>query len=121
MSRKKTAISVIAYQDNAVKKYSTEGHTEIKELLSEELKKIPEKGEEKGAGKTIKEYLYRYLPEKESIDSDFETTAVKAEATTEMRYEELGTLISVDEGEIDEMILFNLTKDKKIGQDLLFQ
>lgn len=29
-----------------------------------------------------------------------------------MRYEELGTLISVDEGEIDEMILFNLTKDK---------
>ncbi|PKK57760.1 hypothetical protein RhiirC2_721012 [Rhizophagus irregularis] len=145
MSRKKTAISVIAYQDNAVKKYSTEGHTEIKELLSEELKKIPgwnmskypgknlsknvyayvkrrhkyitntnflEKGEEKGAGKTIKEYLYRYLPEKESIDSDFETTAVKAEATTEMRYEELGTLISVDEGEIDEMILFNLTKDK---------
>ncbi|GES82172.1 hypothetical protein GLOIN_2v1477844 [Rhizophagus clarus] len=145
MSRKKTAISVIAYQDNAIKKYSTEDHTEIKELLSEELKKIPgwniskypgknlsknvyayvkrhhkcitntnylEKGEEKGARKTIREYLYRYLPEKESVDSDFETTAVKAETTTDMRYEELGTLISVDEGEIDEMILFNLTKDK---------
>jgi hypothetical protein len=87
--------------------------TEIKELLFEEIKKIPEwninkypgknlsknvyayvkwrhkyiahtnfldKGEEKGARKTIREYLYRYLPEKESIDSDFKT-ADKAEIT----------------------------------------
>src|SRR5688572_18153037 len=100
-----------AYQNNAIKKGLTEGHTTIKALLYEELKKIPEgeinkytgkklrknvsayvkrrhpyiyntnfleKGEEKSARKTIREYLYRYIQERDTDDSDLEDTTNKA-------------------------------------------
>ncbi|RIA91087.1 hypothetical protein C1645_822481 [Glomus cerebriforme] len=140
MLRQKTASSILAYQNNAIKNDSTKGHTRIKELLFEEIRKIPgwspdkypgknlsknvyayvkrrhkyivntnflEKGEEKKAKKTIREYLYQYL---ETSDSDFETTTDKAEMTADELSEELGALIAIDESEVDDSILSNITK-----------
>ncbi|RIA82883.1 hypothetical protein C1645_834673 [Glomus cerebriforme] len=49
-------------------------------------------GEEIGAKKTIREYLYRYLLEKEIIDSEFENTTDKSEMTNNERIGELGAL-----------------------------
>ncbi|CAG8437444.1 6187_t:CDS:2 [Funneliformis mosseae] len=90
LSRKKTAKSVCAYQNNAIKKDPTGGHTTIKALLYEEIKKIPEcESEEKSARKTIKEYLYQYILERDIDDSDLEDTTNTAGMTIEEQDEEL--------------------------------
>ncbi|CAB4375241.1 unnamed protein product [Rhizophagus irregularis] len=112
LSRKKTAKSVRIYQNNAIKKDQTGGHTTIKTLLYEEIKKIPgwgidkhvgkklvKNGEEKSARKTIREYLYRYILEGDTDDSDHSDLEEKAGMTIEEQDEELGALIAIDEKE----------------------
>ncbi|PKK66128.1 hypothetical protein RhiirC2_754017 [Rhizophagus irregularis] len=134
LSRKKTAKSVRIYQNNAIKKDQTGGHTTIKTLLYEEIKKIPGwgidkhvgkklvknvsayvkrrhpyiyntnflvQGEEKSARKTIREYLYRYILEGDTDDSDHSDLEEKAGMTIEEQDEELGALIAIDEKELD--------------------
>src|ERR1043165_1782423 len=107
-----------AYQNNAIKKDPTGGHTTIKALLYEEIKKILEwgidkyvgkkltknvsayvkrhhpyiyntnfleQGEEESARKTIREYLYRYILERDTDDSDLSDSEDKA-GNPEMTY-----------------------------------
>ena len=45
-----------------------------------------EKGEEKNARKAIREYLYRYLPEIETGDSDSDSEDTTTNETTKMTY-----------------------------------
>ncbi|RIA80982.1 hypothetical protein C1645_744852 [Glomus cerebriforme] len=71
-------------------------------------------GEEEGAKKTIKEYLFQYL-----YDSVFETTTDKDEMTPDELSEELGTLIATDGSEIDDSILPNLTEAKVKNPSLI--
>ncbi|CAG8502764.1 2767_t:CDS:2 [Funneliformis caledonium] len=112
LSRKKTAKSVRAYQNNAIKKDPTGGHTTIKALLYEEIKKIPEwEGEEKSARKTIREYLYQYILERDIDDSDLEDTINTAGMTIEEQDEELGALIAIDEKELDYISLLKVKVD----------
>ncbi|PKC56848.1 hypothetical protein RhiirA1_401836 [Rhizophagus irregularis] len=154
-SRKKTAKAIREYQYNAVKK-NTEGFITIKELLFEEIEKIPgwkiekypkknlvknvsayvkrrhqyvinmnflEKGQENSAKETIKKYLYRYPPEKETSNSV--SNAVLTTETTETvmtmdeQDEELGTLIAVDENKIDDTTRNNLIKNKENKPDIV--
>ncbi|PKK60347.1 hypothetical protein RhiirC2_792910 [Rhizophagus irregularis] len=154
-SRKKTAKAIREYQYNAVKK-NTEGLITIKELLFEEIEKIPgwkiekyskknlvknvsayvkrrhqyvintnflEKKQENGTRETIRKYLYRYPPEKETSNSV--SNAVLTTETTETvmtmdeQDEELGALIAVDENEIDDMTRNNLIKNKENKPDIV--
>ncbi|CAB4430008.1 unnamed protein product [Rhizophagus irregularis] len=118
------------------------GHTRIKDLLFDEIKKIPgwdpdkypgknlsknvyayvkrchkyiyntnflEKGEEKKARKTIREYFYQYI---ETSDSDFKIITDKDKMTADELSEELGALVAIDESEVDDSILSNFTKAK---------
>ncbi|GBB95213.1 hypothetical protein RclHR1_00250011 [Rhizophagus clarus] len=142
MLRKKTGSSILAYYNNATKKDSTKGHVKIKDLLLDEIKKIPEwspdkspgkdlcknvyayvkrrhkyifntnfleKGEENDAKKTIREYLYQYL---ETSDSDFKITTDEDEMTADELSEEFGALVTIDECEVNDQILSNLTKTR---------
>ncbi|CAB4446967.1 unnamed protein product [Rhizophagus irregularis] len=68
-----------------------------------------EKGEEKKARKTIREYLYQYI---ETSDSDFKIITDKDEMTADELSEELGALVAIDESEVDDSILSNFTKAK---------
>ncbi|RIA81764.1 hypothetical protein C1645_836447 [Glomus cerebriforme] len=144
LSRKKTAKSVRVYQNNAIKKDPTGGHTTIKTLLYEEIKKTPEwgidkyigkkliknvsayvkrhhpyiyntnfleQGEEKSARKTIREYLYRYILERDTDDSDLSDLEDKAGMTIEEQDEELGALIAIDEKELDYISLLEAKVD----------
>ncbi|GBC07434.1 hypothetical protein RclHR1_07460010 [Rhizophagus clarus] len=122
-----------------LKKNSAEGHTTIKSLLYEEIEKIPdyginkyekkltknikrhhryifntnflEKGEEKSARKTIKEYLYHYVLEKDN-ESGSEDEPDRTNEMTYKRDKELGALIEIDENELDYTSLDNFIKTK---------
>ncbi|CAB4492062.1 unnamed protein product [Rhizophagus irregularis] len=101
MSRKKTALSIRSYQNNAINKDSTEGHTTIKYLLSEEIKKIPGWSPNKYPGKNLN---------KNTSDSNFKPTTDKAEMTADELSEELGALLAIADSEVDNSILSNFTK-----------
>ncbi|PKY52575.1 hypothetical protein RhiirA4_425380 [Rhizophagus irregularis] len=69
-----------------------------------------EKGEEKSARKTIREYLYRYVQDNES-DSEDRTDGTN-EMTPNERDEELVALLEIDENELDYTPFNNLMKIK---------
>ncbi|CAB5327136.1 unnamed protein product [Rhizophagus irregularis] len=140
MSRKKTALSIRSYQNNAINKDSTEGHTTIKYLLSEEIKKIPGWSPNKYPGKNLNKNVYAYVKRRhkyivntnflekgeeitakktireylyqylKTSDSNFKPTTDKAEMTADELSEELGALLAIADSEVDNSILSNFTK-----------
>ncbi|GBC36805.2 hypothetical protein GLOIN_2v1769465 [Rhizophagus irregularis DAOM 181602=DAOM 197198] len=144
MSRKKTALSILSYQNNAINKNSTEGHTTIKYLLSEEIKKIPGWSPNKYPGKILNKNVYAYVKRRHKYivntnflekgkeitakktireylyqylktrDSNFKPTTDKAEMTADELSEELGALLAIADSEVDNSILSKARNDPNI-------
>ncbi|PKY44783.1 hypothetical protein RhiirA4_459187 [Rhizophagus irregularis] len=146
MSRKKTALSILfrSYQNNGINKDSTEGHTTIKYLLFEEIKKIPGWSPNKYPGKNLNKNVHAYVKRRhkyivntnflekgeeitakktireylyqylKTSDSNFKPTTDKAEMTADELSEELGALLAIADSEVDNSILTNFTKDPNI-------